>query len=389
MRVTMPTIFANIQNNLLKLASDLHKTKASISSGKKYQSISEDPATISQMLGLAKDSRQVTQYQRNLETAQQWLSATESALGSINQVVQGVIGLANQMATGSYTASQRQNAALQVQGWLAEVMQAGNQQYDGHYLLSGYRVDTQPFAEGDWQVQSPIMRLQSGSTGQATAGGVYTGSTSRSYVVEIVTGGATGVATFRVSQDGGQTWGAEQVTGAAVPVGAEGVVATFQNTWVSGDRFIIPVYKPINYQGDNNTLEISIGQQGRLAVNEVGSQAVGGEGGQNDLFQILARLKSSLEANDLPGVAEGLEGLTAYQGNLSGLLGGLGASQNRVTTKNQIYDQLTEQLAGDLSKKGDTDLVEAVTALKIKQNAYQAALQASTMVMDMSLLDYL
>ena len=389
MRVTMPTIFGSIQNYLLKLASDLQKENASIVSGKKYQQLSDDPGTISQLLGMQADSRQVGQYQRNLETAQEWLEATEKTLDSINQVVQGVIGLANQMATGTYNTSQRLNAAQQVQGWLEEVMQLGNQQYNGHYILSGYRVDTAPFVETDWQIQPPVMRRQAGSTGEASVGGSYTGTTSISYVVEIVHGGNTGSATFRVSEDGGQTWSAEQVTGTNIPIGTRGVLATFSNTWVTGDRFIISVYKPISYQGDDHTLEISIGEQSRLAVNEVGSQAVGGTGGEADLFEILARLKSSLEANDLPGVAEGLERLKTCQENLSGILGKLGASQNRVSTKSQVYETLNEQLTSTISKTGDTDLVEAVAALNVKRVAYQAALTASSKVMDLSLLDYI
>lgn len=385
----MPTIFDNIQNSLLKLASDLQNINASITSGKKYQSLSDAPMEISQILSWEGNAGQVKQYQRNLETAQEWLQATEKTLDSINEVVQGVIGLASQMATGTYNATQRYNAAQQVQEWLEEVMQLGNRQYSGHYLLSGYRVDTAPFVEGDWQIHTPVMRLQPGSTGEVSAGGTYTGTTSISYLVEIVTGGATGTATFRVSEDGGQTWGDVQVTGVDVPVGTKGVTVTFSQSWVSGDRFIIPVYKPISYQGDNHTLEISIGQESRLGVNEVGSQAVGGAGGATDLFAILADLKSSLEANDIPGIGEGLKRLQGYQAKLTGILGKLGALQHRVTTKSQVYETLTEQLASDISQKGDTDLVAAVTALNTKRVAYQAALTASSKVMDLSLLDYL
>ena len=46
MRVTTPTIFNGIQNNLQNLAEDLQRVNASISSGKKYQSISDNPLDV-------------------------------------------------------------------------------------------------------------------------------------------------------------------------------------------------------------------------------------------------------------------------------------------------------------------------------------------------------
>ena len=70
-------------------------------------------------------------------------------------------------------------------------------------------------------------------------------------------------------------------------------------------------------------------------------------------------------------------------------MAGIGAALNRVSSKTQVYDTLKEELTADLSKVGDTDLVEAVNALKSKEVAYQAALLSSSKVMSMSLMDYL
>ena len=47
--------------------------------------------------------------------------------------------------------------------------------------------------------------------GTVTSGGTYTGTTNKAYVVEFVQGGAVGAATYRVSDDGGLTWGSTQV----------------------------------------------------------------------------------------------------------------------------------------------------------------------------------
>lgn len=158
---------------------------------------------------------------------------------------------------------------------------------------------------------------------------------------------------------------------------------------MAGDRLSIPVYRPIEYQGDTHNFEIAIGPQNRLVVNEVGNIAVEGDQGENDLFQILAQLKNSLEANDPAEVGAYLEKLRSYEAHINSLLAGLGASLERVTMKENVYGSLKEELTRQIADRGDTDVVEAINLLKTKENVYQAALLASSKVMGMSLMDYL
>jgi len=386
----MPTIFNNIQTQLQRLVEDLQHTNATIANGRKYQQISDNPLDVGALIGLNRDSSQITQYQRNLDTAHDWLAATETALTNINQLVSSTASLAEQMATGTYTAQQRAAAAQQVQQYLEEFMQMGNTRYQGHYLLSGYKIDTEPFAEQPFAIQPP--QMQAGSTNTAFSSGTYTGAESVTYMVEIAAAGATGAATFRVSEDGGQTWSATNTTTAAPQaIGSDGVQVSFgaASNWSAGERFTISVYQPITYQGDNNTLDLAIGRGSRMQVSQVGSDVVGGAGGANDLFQIMAQLKSNLEANDAGEVGKRLEELRDYQAHLTSVIAGQGAALNRVEIKRNAYDTIQEGLTQSIAKKGDTDLIEAANAMASKQLAYQAALQASSMVMNMSLLNYL
>ncbi len=389
MRVTLPTIFNSINSNLQSLAGDLQKVNASISSGKKYQDISDNPLDVGAILGLNKQENQTSQYERNLETATGWLNVTESTMQNITNIVQASAALANQMATGTYNAAQRQAAAQQVQGYMDEVMQEGNSQYNGQYVMGGYRTDTPPFGPGDWQVQPPVMHLTSGSSGTAVSGGTYTGTSSCTYVVQIASGGGTGVGTYKVSADGGQTW----TDPAVIPAGpvdlGNGAQVTLGGTWNAGDSFSIPVYQPIKYGGDDNNFEIAIGSQNRLTINETGNVAVGGDQGSNDLFQILAQFKSSLEANNVDDVGASLEKLQSYEAHGTSIMAGLGASLDRVSMKQSVFGSLKDQITTQISDRGDTDMVQAMNLLSTKQTAYQAALLSSSKIMSMSLMDYL
>ena len=393
MRVSMPTIYSNIQSQLQKIVSEMQYTNAQISTTRKYQEISDNPVAVGSLMQMNGESDQITQYKSNLDTANSWLSATETTLSNINTLVSTTAALAEQMATGTYTAAQRAAAAEQVQQYMDEFMQMGNTRYQGQYILSGYKIDTEPFTKGDFTIHQPTLNLQSGSDGAATSSGTYTGTDSVTYLVKIIDGGATGAATYQVSQDGGQTWSATATTSStATAIGSDGAQVAFSGTstnWVAGDSFTISVYQPITYQGDNNTLNLGIGRNSTMGVSLVGSDVVGGAGGANDLFQIMANLKSNLEANDAAGAGARLDELKKYQATLLSSPAGGGAALNRVTAKQNAYDTLNEQLTKDISTTGDTDLVAAATTLANQQLAYQAALQASSKIMSMSLVNYL
>ena len=242
---------------------------------------------------------------------------------------------------------------------------------------------------GDWQVQPPVMHLTSGSSGTAVSGGTYTGTSSCTYVVQIASGGGTGAGTYKVSADGGQTW----TDPAVIPAGpvdlGNGAQVTLGGTWNAGDSFSIPVYQPIEYGGDNNNFDIAIGSQNRLTINETGNVAVGGDQGSNDLFQILAQFKSSLEANNSDDVGASLAKLQSYEAHGTSIMAGLGASLDRVSMKQNVFGSLKDQITTQISDRGDTDMVQAMNLLNTKQTAYQAALLSSSKVMSMSLMDYM
>jgi len=368
MRVSMPTIFNNVQQNLQRLVEDLQHTNAQIATGRKYQQISDNPVDVGSLMGLYSESCQVIQYQRNLETANNWLSNTETALTNINELVSSTASLAEQMATGTYTAGQRAAAAEQVQQYMEEMMQMGNTRFAGHYLLGGYEIDTEPFVQAPMEAEVMDIQLQPSSTGSVADVQLvsYNGS-GGTYIVEIEDPGLSGTATYRVSKDGGQTWtsGTTEVSGTYTEIDPGVEVDFGSGAWVAGDRFTVAVHQPITYQGDENNLELNIGRNSKLEVSQVGGEVIGGKTPPEDpdLFQIMAHLKSNLEANDAAGVGARMEELREYQANLNATVAGLGAALNRVEIKQNTYDSLELELEDAIATKGGTDVVEAATAL--------------------------
>ena len=59
-------------------------------------------------------------------------------------------------------------------------------------------------------ITAPVADSGNTYAGTATAAGSYAGTSGRTYTVEFVAGGGLGVATYKVSEDGGTTWGTTQ-----------------------------------------------------------------------------------------------------------------------------------------------------------------------------------
>lgn len=90
-------------------------------------------------------------------------------------------------------------------------------------------------------------------TGAVTSSGTYTGTENKTFLVEVMTGGAAGAARYRVSEDGGVTWDDNGGAGYVAATGAstlgsntEGVEIAFSagGTLAEGDRFYVDVSTP-------------------------------------------------------------------------------------------------------------------------------------------------
>lgn len=108
----------------------------------------------------------------------------------------------------------------------------------------------------------------SGNTyaGTPTSSGTYTGTDNKTYLIEITTAGDVGTAQFKVSEDGGVTWGADDTYGTSTSATAiwdeinssdQGVEIAFSSgTFAAGDRFYIDVFNPELQEAQDASLMI-------------------------------------------------------------------------------------------------------------------------------------
>ncbi len=211
-----------------------------------------------------------------------------------------------------------------------------------------------------------------------------------------------GLVTYSYSVDDGSTW--VQVTAphnppAETSLPVPGGYLSFDGDnaakLLMGDQFVIhPHRADINYQISDDT---------NIAVNMVGKDIFGGlydypgdginyavpVGEQANLFEVVGDLLAALETNSQQGCQEALEKLDAVMQVVRTRVAEVGGRENRLiaTQGATVMREYTEE--STLSSLEDVDVTELMTKLAQQQTAYNSVLKSSSMIMQMSLVNFL
>lgn len=125
----------------------------------------------------------------------------------------------------------------------------------------------------------------------------------------------------------------------------------------------------------------------KIRVDVEGPQAFGTDG--DSLFDHLDALSTALRSGDTAGVTTAIDRLTADSARITDVQSSVGARSNRVDQAQKAAGDLELSLTSSLSEIENTDLPKATVDLQLQEVAYQAALAATSRVMQPSLLDFL
>ena len=110
---------------------------------------------------------------------------------------------------------------------------------------------------------------------------------------------------------------------------------------------------------------------------------------KDDTGNFLERVGIDFDQMQVQAISQSLAGLESLQDTLTAQVSDFGARANRIDVQTSIFSDLEVTVRDNLSDKQDTDITQAITDLKAKQVAYQAALSAAAKTMQMSLVNFL
>ena len=146
-----------------------------------------------------------------------------------------------------------------------------------------------------------------------------------------------------------------------------------------------------NYLGDNGSVTRTVAPNTSVQVNVLGTTAFGT--GASSVFSVLTQVSADLRsANPTDNAAVGTTDLTAVQQSLTTLSNAqasVGSSYNEVQSLQSLAQSRQTTVTTAKSTISDLDIAKAEIALSTQQLTYQAALQATSKVLSLSLSGFI
>jgi flagellar hook-associated protein 3 FlgL len=144
MRVN-PNITPDILSAIWNTQQQENTAMQQLSTGKRVNSPSDDPAAAAALVGNLTESDQTDQFIKNTSNVEGMLQTADSTLSSVVSVLNQAISLGVQGATGTMSLTDQQGIAQQIVGIQKQVMQLANTSYQGVYIFAGTASTQPPF----------------------------------------------------------------------------------------------------------------------------------------------------------------------------------------------------------------------------------------------------
>jgi flagellar hook-associated protein 3 len=416
MRVAFNTLYDSTRYRLGQLTGDLNKANQVVVTGKRINTLSDDPVGLSQVLKIKSNLSNLNQLQRNIDTGRTWLDAGETALDSVKGLISDAKILSLAMSNDTVSASDRADAAGQIDGILDQILELANSRVNGQYIFSGTKTDIKPFefddpenpTEVDYFGNENPFSIKIGKDATVEAG--HTGDVFLESCIavdetnnKIDFSEDAGVTELTATINGGNYTAdqlADEIESAMERASAENAfpaagvdygvsydpsTSTFSIGRTDSGQLDL-LWQSGTHAGTSAGPDIGLGESG----DDTGSSVYNGVSGvQWSIFNTLIDLKSYLQSNDWDGIQRTLTRLDTHFNHMVTSVSEIGSKGTRLDMKENIIADLNLSYETNRSKLEDADILEAISDLNAKELAYQAALASSARVMQLSLVDYL
>ena len=299
LRVTPQIIAQSTLQNLNGQIKKILELQEQLATGLKVNSPSDDATATGQAISARTAIAKQEQYLANMSAVGPQLSESESVLDTVIDVMQRAYELTTEGANGTFSQTQLDEIATEINQLLETVVSEGNHITDNRYIFAGTRT-----------LQAP----------------------------------------FEATRD------------------ADGNITA------------------VAYVGNDESIEVAIGDNVSLVVNETGYDAFQST---QDIFQLLIDIRDDLSTGDQGSLSEvRLAEIDTAIDQLLMSLTRVGTIESRIESTTASAEDSIIRLKEVLSDAIDADYAETVVNLNVQSNAYQAALDAASRVIQPSLLDY-
>jgi flagellar hook-associated protein 3 FlgL len=382
MRVTERQQVEALVTNIRDLRGQIMKRHEQIASGKRVNRPSDDPQAI----------ERISQFQNVLQTTEQRrltvsegigrLNLSDSTLETAGYTMQRAKELAIQMNNDTLSATERSNAAKEVQQLILGMAGIANTQLNGRFVFAGSQTQTEPYVLG-----TATGTAQAGNNGGAGITAVVGTSSALQpdlYRIEFTSPGEFNV--FNLTTNQSISTGQAYTSGDTFSVdGVDITIADGGGGPAGGDQFLVRV--GYVYQGDAETVNLEIGDGRTVSSNSPGSQIFSGP--KTDLFQDLQDLHEALLTNDMGAIGASIGSFDRALSQITDARADLGARVNRLEAIADSLDLLEVNIQTLRSRYEDADFAKVASELATLEMNLEASLATLMRQFETGLLKFL
>lgn len=172
-------LFLKATSNINTANAQVVKSSGQVSSGKRIQTLSDDPALSSRLIKLNRENLSLDRYQETSSQAKIYVDNGASTLQNISDLIVRAKEIALSASNQTMADSDRAALADEAQGLLDQSLGLANFQVAGRYLFSGTRTSVQPYSVSSVDGQNlTAYHGNQGSLELLVQAGVFMGVTS-------------------------------------------------------------------------------------------------------------------------------------------------------------------------------------------------------------------
>ncbi len=405
MRTTYNAVSRNMQYIIVNRYNDLAKQQEILSTGKRLLRPSDDPVDVANDLKLKSKVTRLSQHKRNIQDGMGYMEVTDTAMGSMNTILQRSRELAIQGANDTLSSAERRFIAEEVEQLLRQVVSISNTEYKGDYIFGGTNTKISPFPlyESEAATTTDYINYEMAYFDGTAPMPVQLFEGNTGYAIQNIIPGTFNLSVGGVQMTEGVDYTLDYITGQiditnpiaqvdttptyTVPEGNPNyqlgqVAISFQN--VSSGR---DIYGNIAQTNGNILREIEDGITApiNITADEVFNDSTSGQ----NLIDTIINLGVRLLRDDNIGIENSIGELDTNFETLLAAQAKNGSRLNRFETtldRNELQYVETTRRQSELE---DADLAEEVTKFSVMETVYNAALQSGAKIIQPSLVNFL
>lgn len=402
MRMSSFDRFSTSVDSLQRRQQELARTQEQMTSGKRIERPSDDPAALARAERAYASQQRITTQQRSIDASRTAMTLAESTLGQANDVLQAAREMVVSAGNGTYTQVERRSQVAELRNYREQLLGLANQSDGGSgFIFGGQGATSAPFLDqpgGVVSVNTPGQLQLSGSEVMPT--------TLDGRQVWLAVPSGNGV--FVTAPDADNNTGTGWITPGSVANPAALTGSSYEIVFSSiGDETVYTVLR----DGSPTTLTDQPYRSGGAIEIDGQSVTINGEPAEGDRFtlepstrsldifealdRLIGVLDGTLDSDDSGGarimqaVNSGLRDVDAVIRHVQATRAQAGAMLTRLDAMDERAADRKLAAVTVQSDAEDVDMVESISAFQSQQTGYQAALQSYASVQRMSLFDYL